>query len=165
MKKIRIIISGDYNNVLLAEKFQKEIVANGAEATMLNLIELDLPLYTTREEAKEIPSKIFPEIDALAASDALIFVTPEYNGGVPPVLTNFIAWISRSGNSDWRASFNGKPAALATHSGSGGSNLLAGLRLQLSYLGMNTIGRTVLTHRQKELNLDSLKALVGLVLK
>ena len=46
-------------------------------------------------------------------AESFVFVSPEYNGGVPPALTNIIAWVSRLGGKDWRKSFNGKAAALA----------------------------------------------------
>ena len=84
---------------------------------------------------------------------------------MPPVVTNFIAWISRSGDQNWRASFNGKPAALASFSGSGGIQALVALRTQLSYIGLNTIGRQVRATYSQELNLEDVEAVGNLLIQ
>jgi NAD(P)H-dependent FMN reductase len=85
----------------------------------------------------------------------MIFISPEYNGSTPPVFTNSLAWVSRTGK-EWRGIFNRKTAVIATHSGSGGAHVLMSMRLQLSYLGMNVLGRQILTHYTKELNQETL---------
>ena len=45
-----------------------------------------------------------------------VICAPEYNGSIPPILSNFIAWLSISGD-DFRNLFNGQPIAIATFSG------------------------------------------------
>jgi len=65
---------------------------------------------------------------------------PEYNGSIPPILTNFIAWLSISGD-DFRKLFNGQPIAITTFSGGPGIELLTSLRIQLSHLGSQVLGR------------------------
>ena len=50
---------------------------------------------------------------------AFIIVAPEYNGVMPPVLNNAMAWTSRA-TKNWRDAFDDKIVALATHSGGGG---------------------------------------------
>ena len=94
----------------------------------------------------------------------MVVVAPEYNGGVPPVLISFIAWLS-VGEKDCRACFNEKPGLMATHSGSGGAHLFAALRIQLSYIGMNVLGRTIHTHYQKELKPETLSNTVSQLIK
>lgn len=47
--------------------------------------------------------------DAIAAVDAVIFVTPEYNRSIPGALKNALDWGSRPWGDN---SFNGKPAAI-----------------------------------------------------
>ena len=84
---------------------------------------------------------------------------------MPPVVTNFIAWISRSGDLNWRESFNGKPAALSSFSGSGGIQALVALRTQLSYIGLNTIGRQVRATYKEDLNLDDVNAVSDLLIQ
>ena len=46
--------------------------------------------------------------ERIRAADALLFVTPEYNRGVPGVLKNAIDWASRPPDQP----FNGKPTAI-----------------------------------------------------
>ena len=54
----------------------------------------DLPLYN-RDLDDDYPPASRALKDAIAAVDALLFVTPEYNRGVPGVLKNAIDWASR----------------------------------------------------------------------
>jgi NAD(P)H-dependent FMN reductase len=74
-----------------------------------------------------------------------VICTPEYNGSIPPVLTSAIAWLSVQG-SDFRSLFNGRPVVIATHSGGGGTTVLAALRLQLAHLGAVVVGRQLVSN-------------------
>jgi chromate reductase len=68
----------------------------------------DLPLYSYDYDADfPAPAKAFKE--AIAASDALLIVTPEYNRGIPGALKNAIDWGSRPKGSN---SFARKPSAV-----------------------------------------------------
>ena len=96
----------------------------------------------------------------MTESRALIVVAPEYNGALPPALVNLIAWVSRSGDDNWRAAFNAKVVAIATFSGGGGGSVLNAMRAQLAFLGANVIGRQLLTNHQKPLNPESATAIV-----
>jgi chromate reductase len=76
----------------------------------------------------------------IAAADAVLFVTPEYNRSIPGVLKNAIDWPSRpSGQSVWE----GKPAAIvgATAGQSGTAQAQAHLRSILPVLGVILMGR------------------------
>jgi chromate reductase, NAD(P)H dehydrogenase (quinone) len=152
---ILILVSSQKKNMELANLF-KEYLDNGATlCEIIDLVALDLPLYTSKVENDRPPEVVFDLEKKLKNADALVFVAPEYNGSLPPVLNNSISWISRTGT-DWRSSFNGKPALIATHSGGGGSQVLMAMRLQLSYLGVNVMGRQILTHKGKDLNHESM---------
>jgi NAD(P)H-dependent FMN reductase len=87
-----------------------------------------------------------------------VICTPEYNGSIPPVLTSAIAWLSVQGD-DFRALFNGRPVAIATHSGGGGTTVMAALRLQLAHLGAHVVGRQLVsnsTHAAKDESITDL---------
>ncbi|HVY50542.1 MAG TPA: NAD(P)H-dependent oxidoreductase [Devosia sp.] len=76
----------------------------------------------------------------IAAADAVLFVTPEYNRSIPGVLKNAIDWPSRpSGHGVWE----GKPAAIvgATAGQSGTAAAQAHLRAILPVLGVILMGR------------------------
>jgi hypothetical protein len=49
---------------------------------------------------------------------------------------------------------------IATHSGGGGSHVLMNMRIQLSLLGVNVMGRQILTHKTKDLNHESMVAVL-----
>ena len=68
----------------------------------------DLPLYSYDYDA-DFPPAARAFKDALAAADAFIFVTPEYNRSIPGGLKNAIDWASRPYGQN---SFARKPSAV-----------------------------------------------------
>lgn len=55
----------------------------------------DIPLFDEDEEARGEPAAVTALRTSIAAADALVFATPEYNASVPGVLKNAIDWVSR----------------------------------------------------------------------
>lgn len=164
MKNILIITASNGHNLKLAKNFEEQYKALDANAKIVDLVDLDLPLYSPKNEQElGVPNKLMPILEEVHSADALVFCTPEYNGGVPPTLTNFIAWTSRA-DKDWRKFFNGKTAAIASFSGSGGVNVLNSMRVQLSYIGCNVIGRHIMTHMKMPLKSEDLEAVARLSL-
>ena len=164
MNNIVILSASSGKNLDLSNKLNKIVSDLGEESRVINLEDLDLPLYSSTKEAAGLPNTSMTLKDSIKNAKALIVVAPEYNGGVPPALTNAIAWVSRSGD-DWRDAFNNKPMVLATHSGGGGSSVLAAMRLQLSFLGANILGRQILTNFGKPLNRESAITVVKQLIK
>jgi chromate reductase len=68
----------------------------------------DLPLYN-RDYDKDYPPVARAFKDAIAAIDAVLFVTPEYNRSIPGALKNAIDWASRPYGTN---SFARKPSAV-----------------------------------------------------
>ena len=68
----------------------------------------DLPLYSPDAEA-ELPAPVCTMKDAIAAVDAVLFITPEYNRSIPGGLKNAIDWASRPKGKN---SFARKPSAV-----------------------------------------------------
>lgn len=68
----------------------------------------DLPLYSSDYDA-DFPPVARALKGAIAASDAVLFVTPEYNRSIPGGLKNAIDWASRPYGSN---SFTHKPSAV-----------------------------------------------------
>jgi chromate reductase len=68
----------------------------------------DLPLYN-RDFDTDYPEAGRALKDAIAAVDAVLFVTPEYNRGIPGCLKNAIDWASRPHGTN---SFARKPSAM-----------------------------------------------------
>ncbi len=152
MFKIGILVASSGYNMKLALKLQELAIEQGSKVELIDLVDLNLPLYSTKEEekngvpvqAKELASKILD-------LKAFIIIAPEYNGVMPPVLNNAMAWTSRS-TKDWRDAFNEKIVGLATHSGGGGTKGLQAMRMMFQHLGANVIAREILTTYEKPLN-------------
>ncbi|HEY0879223.1 MAG TPA: NAD(P)H-dependent oxidoreductase [Zeimonas sp.] len=110
----------------------------------------DLPLYSQDFDANYPPQAQRLKRD-IESSQALLFVTPEYNRSVPGVLKNAIDIASRP----WgKNSFAGKPAAIVGASiGAIGTAIAQGhLRTTLGYLDVPTLGQPeVYLHFQDDL--------------
>lgn len=161
MSDLIILAASTCKNLELAQSLQESAEAINFSSEVINLVELQLPLYSAEAEANEAPEAAISLRDKLIKAKSIITVAPEYNGSTPPVLSNAIAWVSRSGSDDWRGAFAKKFAAVATHSGGGGQKVLNVMRIQLEHLGTNVIARELLTHYQKPLNPDSASAVLS----
>ena len=156
MSKTLIIVASMNKNMELGLTIQTRIESLNHSTDLISLVPLSLPLFTPEyKEGHNLPSPMLDVVSRLKEAETFVIIAPEYNGGIPPILTNFLAWVSAS-TEDWRDCFNGKKAAIATHSGSGGLHLLMALRLQLSYLGVNVVGRQLHTNYGKPLKEESL---------
>ena len=70
-----------------------------------------IPLYDADVEAEGIPPVVAALKDEIAAADALLLVTPEYNNSIPGVFKNAIDWLTRPARDIPRV-FGAKPVAL-----------------------------------------------------
>lgn len=97
------------------------------------------PLFNEELEA-DFPKQVQAAKDIVKAADGVLFVTPEYNRGVPGVLKNAIDWISRPSALN---SFPGKPGAVAGSSiGSWGTTFAqTQLKSIMLYLDMKVLGQ------------------------
>src|SRR5262245_15729533 len=68
-----------------------------------------LPFFNEDVEAAGDPEPVQRFKDAIAASNAVLIATPEYNGAVSGVLTNAIDWASRPSG---RSVLRNKPVAV-----------------------------------------------------
>ena len=92
--------------------------------------DLDLPLF----DEPIVPSRVFSADGytkehsrawsrRIAALDAFVFVTPQYNWGIPAGLKNAIDYLFN----EWK----GKPAMIVSYGGHGGDKCAAALKLVL----------------------------------
>lgn len=160
MSKLVILSASSGKNLELAKSIEEMAQSMGFTSEVMDLIELDLPLYSIKEESKGIPCQAKELTEVVKSAGSLVFLSPEYNGSIAPSFNNAIAWISRA-TEDWREAFSGKSALIGTHSGGGGAHVLMALRMQLSFIGMNVLGRQILTNFSKPLNPESLKSCLG----
>ena len=140
MKKILIISATNDKNLVLAKELDNIISNMSIQTELLSIQDLGLPLF---DFEKVLNNNIIDNlIDKLQKSSGFVICAPEYNGGVPPVLSNAIIWISVK-SKHWRDVFNGKFALIATHSGGDGSRFITAFRSQLEYMGTNVLARTI----------------------
>jgi NAD(P)H-dependent FMN reductase len=166
MKKLLIISSTRNSNFNLSQDIKsyfdnKEDIS----CSVISLEEFDLPLYRPELEEKFKESSSFPEdIDKVKSfivkSDALIWCSPEYNGGVSPILTNMIAWISRA-TDDWREGFKDKHSLVCSSSGGNGKHFIEGFSLQLSYLGSKVMDKSIIKTKKSDINKSDFEGILG----
>ena len=84
-------------NVALARAACRLAEAEGATARVLDLRTLRLPVYDGDIEASQgVPPQVGELIEAIGAADAVLVVTPEYNGFPTPLVINAFDWLSRA---------------------------------------------------------------------
>ena len=148
------------HNLKLAERLAAIANELGLDNRVLDLTATNLPIYTPEREAAGRPDALDPVEAAFRNATAMVIAAPEYNGSMPPVLNNAIAWLSVCAD-DFRELFTLKPIGLATHSGGGGQKVLVAMRLQLAHLGATVVGRELLTTTSKPLNENSARAVLA----
>lgn len=81
----------DSINQKLSKALQKKVKSAGARTGEINLATYDLPIY---HGDLKTPANVKKLISRMKGFDGIIIVSPEYNGGLPPVLKNAIDWTS-----------------------------------------------------------------------
>mgnify|MGYP003565576589 CR=1 FL=1 len=115
---------GSYNRKLIREAARLFGPAEFAEA------DLRLPLYDgDLEEAEGIPASVQHLADGIAAADAVVISTTEYNKAPSGVLKNALDWVSRTDGNPWKD----KPVAIMSATGgrAGGERTQFALRLMM----------------------------------
>lgn len=109
------VIVGSLRKESINKKLAKALMRIGKDTLRFTVVDIaDVPLYNQDLEG-ELPGPVARVKAAVAAADAVLFVTPEYNRSMPGVLKNVIDWGSRpSGQNVWA----GKPVTIAGTSAS-----------------------------------------------
>ena len=164
-KDLIIITASCGKNLELSEKFLEKSNELKISSEILDLTTLDIPLFNPRIHSKEnIPNEIEELKKKLFKIEKWVICAPEYNGSIPPILTNFIAWLSISGD-DFRNLFNGQPIAIETFSGGIGLELLTSLRIQLVHLGSQVLGRQLLSSYSKPIDTKTIEDIIQRLLQ
>ncbi|KQZ71312.1 hypothetical protein ASE06_17905 [Sphingopyxis sp. Root214] len=152
MTSIAVIVGstreGSFNRAL-GEVAAASLESQGASVTRVDLAAFDLPLYSAALEASAFPPDAVKLKALFVAQDGLLFVSPEYNGSLPPLLKNAIDWASRPTGDEGLVAltaYRGKAAAIMSASISpfGGLRGLMHLRQILSTIQMLVIPEQVL---------------------
>ena len=106
-------LRSDSFNAVLA----REVAAMAPAGTVTTIYDGlgDLPHYSEDLDADVIPHEAAALRSAVAAADAVVVVTPEYNGAVSSAVKNAVDWASRPYGV---GALRGKPAAVLCATGS-----------------------------------------------
>ena len=154
-KKILLVSATKGKNYELAQDL-KEIIDNttSIDTAVINLESYGLALYMPgieTETENETASALSAEFEN---ADGFVFCAPEYNGGLPPILTNAFTWISVT-TANWRDGFKDKYAVIATRSAGSGQRFLIAFRSQLEYMGTIVMPKTIAVNNGQSLNRKS----------
>ena len=152
MSQILIISATSDLNLDLAKDIQALLSDLGQEANIMELEKLELPLFGSEDQSVAVAAKELT--DKMISASAFIFCAPEYNGGLPPILTNSFTWISVT-TANWRDGFKNKYAVIATSSAGSGQRFLVAFRSQLEYMGTLVMPKTITVTNGQSLNRKS----------
>ena len=118
-------------NRQLAEAAARLARASGAAVTLLELADLNIPMYNADDEANGTPADVIKLKQLMFEHPAWIICSPEYNGSYTALLKNTIDWASSPVKSDpaWQDGFkpfDGKVVGLLSAS----PGAMGGLRSQ-----------------------------------
>ena len=154
--KILIVSATKGNNQVLGKKIGEFLQT---EHEMISIEDFPLPLFVPGgEKADEaIISELVSKFENV---DGFIFCAPEYNGGIPPILTNAITWITVF-TKNWRDAFNDKKALIATHSDGPAYAFLSSFQAQLEYMGCTVHHRKISVHPNAKFNPESVDRILS----
>ena len=138
-RKVAVIV-GSLRKESFSRKLAKAIAAVAPAHLSFDFVDIGA-LQHFNQDLEATPTAEWTAFrEQVKAADAVLFVTPEYNRGVPGVLKNAIDVGSRPyGSSVW----NGKPAAVVSNSPGaiGGFGAYHHLRQSLVFLNMPTVNQ------------------------
>ena len=138
-KKIKIVgIAGSLRKDSVNRKLLRvasELLGDEIEYKEIDIS--DIPLFNEDFE-HPAPASVLRIHDEVLKADAIIFATPEYNGGMPGVLKNVIDWLSRPlGDSKVKPLVNKTAYIVGGTSGMSGTiTAQEHLRAVLTYMGV-----------------------------
>ena len=162
MKKIVIITATSGYNHKLSLKIKEMLIEIGAIVNIVNLEDYDIPLFFASDysdKKDEVKNIINDMVNLLKDSDGLVLCAPEYNGSIPPIVTNMISWISVS-TENWRDAFVNKISLVATNSGGNAVNYNIAMKNQLEHLGSVVYPRLICENDNRPFNPKSVKKIL-----
>jgi chromate reductase, NAD(P)H dehydrogenase (quinone) len=92
-----VVLVGSVRKGSLNAALARALAGIAPEGTTLTILPsiAEFPIYDGDMEAEGFPAPVTAMGETVAAADALVIVTPEYNYSVPGGLKNAIDWLSR----------------------------------------------------------------------
>lgn len=129
-------------NQQLVESAATVLRGLGADVTVINLRDFEMPLYNQDIEAEGFPDAVLKLKEIAKDHDGYLVSSPEYNGSISPLLKNAIDWLSRPAPDEPpMAAFAGKTGAIMSASPGpmGGIRALPHVRQIFSGLGITLV--------------------------
>jgi NAD(P)H-dependent FMN reductase len=82
-------------NEVLRRHLSQKLREADVEVTDLDLAGFEMPLFHQDLEPDHKPEAARRLADAFLSHDIVLIISPEYNGGVTPLIANMVAWVSR----------------------------------------------------------------------
>lgn len=138
---------GSFNSKL-AKVAGAMLEQKGAQVEILDMADVNLPLFSEDIEAKGNPDGLVELKEKFNTSDGILVASPEYNGSMTPLLVNTLSWVSRTAGDKNEAmyfSFKNKTGMIISTSpgGLGGLRGLRHVRELLTNLGTNVVADQV----------------------
>lgn len=95
------IRKGSWNQVL-QNHMDRQLGAAGVAVTSIDLGDYPMPIFNEDLEADNVPEAAARLADSFRGHDIIFIASPEYNGGMTPLLVNTITWLSRQKPSPFR---------------------------------------------------------------
>jgi NAD(P)H-dependent FMN reductase len=141
---------------LRAGSFNRRLLSNAiaflephAEVDQVEPVDLVMPMFDGDAETRDgLPEAARRLRERIAAADALVIATPEYNHSIPGGLKNVIDWVSRGKDQPFR----GRPVLLlsASPGAYGGVRSLTALRTVMAAVGSVVVpGSVSVPHAEK----------------
>lgn len=98
--KTAITLCGSLRKDSINEHLRRHMSAKlreaGVEVTDLDLSDFPMPIFNQDiEDAGETPEAAKRLAELFRSHDIVLIISPEYNGGVTPLIANLISWVSR----------------------------------------------------------------------
>lgn len=135
-------------NKMLAALAARTAKEAGAEVTLIDLLDFDMPIYNGDiEAATGLPDAAKRLKQLFVDHDGIFIASPEYNSSLSPLLKNALDWISRphTENEPGLWAYKGKVAALGSVAPGalGGLRGLVSLRMMLGNIGVTVVPNQV----------------------
>ena len=89
-------LSSDSINEVFRRHMSQKLREAGVEVTDLDLRDYEMPIFSLDiEKAGNTPEAAKRLADMFRSYDIVLIISPEYNGGVTPVIVNLVSWVSR----------------------------------------------------------------------
>ena len=99
LQKTAITVCGSLRqnsiNDILRRHMSAKLREAGVEVTDLDLADFPMPIFNEDLEAEHTPEAAVRLAELFRTTDIVLIISPEYNGGVTPLIVNTISWLSR----------------------------------------------------------------------